>query len=96
MQIFSIVLLVAVLFAIGVVLYLRRRQSHRICAKCSAPSHFGYSSEPESCRRLNHERLSLIPLVVGRAFSISVLKEAVWVPRVGEKKDVVARQLCRD
>jgi hypothetical protein len=44
----SIVLLVGVLIAVVVVLYLRWRQSHGICASCGSPSQFGYSSEPES------------------------------------------------
>jgi hypothetical protein len=48
MQILSIVLLLGVLIAVGVVLYLRWRQSRGICANCGSSSHFGYSSEPES------------------------------------------------
>ena len=48
MLILSIVLLGGVLIAVGVVLYLRWRQSRGICVNCGSSSHFGYSSGPES------------------------------------------------
>jgi hypothetical protein len=48
MQILSIVILIGVLFVVAVALYLRRSQSHGICANCGASSRFGYSNEPES------------------------------------------------
>jgi len=48
MHIFFIVILAGILIAVGVVLYLRWRQSHGTCANCGASSQFGYSNEPES------------------------------------------------
>jgi hypothetical protein len=42
------VVLVGILIVVAVALYLRNRQSHKICANCGSPSRFGYSREAES------------------------------------------------
>lgn len=43
-----IFVLVGIIIAVALLLYMRWRQSHGICANCGAPSQFGYSREPES------------------------------------------------